>query len=256
MKTDLPSPLIEGLSKVRTVGAITGAGVSAESGIQTYRGQGGLYDDPEEGDRTVESLSGSTLRADPGRTWRAVAGLARMAQDAVPNPAHRALANLEDRLDHFVLLTQNVDGLHKMAGSRNIIDIHGDVFATRCMSCGDEGRLDRETLQQLNDAPSCDRCYGVLRPDAVLFGESLPHEKLTRIYEEFHAHPPDLILVIGTSAMFPYISSPIHSARRQGRITVEVNPEPTVLTDKVDYSLRGPAGLILPALVDRINQKQ
>jgi len=247
-ESTLPDDLDEKLRLVRSVGAITGAGVSKESGIQTYRGKGGLYDDPEKGDRTVEALSGSTLQTDPDRTWRVTAGLARQAENARPGPAHLALAAIEKKVDRFVLLTQNVDGLHHMAGSRNVIDIHGDIFSTLCVSCERKGHLDRTVLSRLTEAPRCQRCGGVLRPDVVLFGEMLPEDKVRRIHEEFHLGMPDLVMIIGTTALFPYITGPVLVARDCGRLTVEINPEPTDCSDVVDYSLRGPAGAYLPLI--------
>ena len=165
----LPPALQHRLRGVRSIGVITGAGVSRESGIRTYRGQGGIYDDPEEGDRTVEALSGPTLASDPDRTWRVVAELARQAARAEPNAAHHALVDIERRVERFVLLTQNVDGLHQLAGSRNVIDIHGDIFSTRCMTCRRLDRLDRDALQQIDRTPRCSACRGPLRPNVVLF---------------------------------------------------------------------------------------
>ena len=248
----LPAGLLERLRAVRSVGVITGAGVSAESGIPTYRGQGGIYDDPEEGDRTVEALSGGTLLTNPDRTWRAVAGLAHASAGARPNAGHHAIAAIEKAVERFVLLTQNVDGLHQLAGSRNVIDIHGNVFATRCMRCDATGLLNRETLPGLDRAPRCERCDGVLRPDAVLFEEMLPAEKLQRIHLEFRVNAPDLVLAAGTSAMFPYISQPVHLAREMEKLTVEVNPEPTVLSDVVEFGLRGPSGRYLPLILEAL----
>lgn len=248
----LPAGLVERLRNVRSVGVITGAGVSAESGIPTYRGTGGIYDDPEEGDRTVEALTGSTLRADPDRTWRVVAQLARASAGAQPNPGHHAIAHIERIVERFVLLTQNVDGLHQMAGSRNVIEVHGNVFSTRCMSCENTGMLDREVLPALESAPRCDACGGIMRPDAVLFEEMLPLEKVRRMDEEFRLTVPDLVIAAGTSAWFPYISQPILAARENDKLTVEVNLEPTVLSGIVDYSLRGPSGRFLPLIRDAL----
>jgi NAD-dependent deacetylase len=244
----LPEELIRRLGGVRSVGAITGAGVSSESGIRTYRGEGGLYDDPDEGERTVEALSGPTLLRDPDRTWRVVALLARQVKEARPNAAHQALARIEQKVERFVLLTQNVDRLHHDAGSLNVIDIHGDIFATRCMSCGLPGHLEPEALKRLEQAPRCDRCEGTLRPDAVLFGEMLPQDKLSRINDEFYLRIPDLVLIAGTSALFPYITEPVLVARYSDRLTVEINPEDTALSDRVDFALRGPASHYLPAI--------
>lgn len=232
MNRQLPAELVGRLKNVRSVGVISGAGISRESGIRTYRGQGGLYDDPDEGDRTIEALSGPTLAVDPDRTWRVVAELARQSLAAVPNPAHHALARIEQRVEHFVLLTQNVDGLHRLAGSRNVIEIHGDVFATRCLSCRRSGRLERESLAGLVRTPRCPDCDGLLRPDAVLFGEMIPEERYGRLVAEFHTRSPDLLIVAGTSAPFPYITEPVRVANQRGRLTIEVNPEETVLRDR------------------------
>jgi NAD-dependent deacetylase len=247
-RVSLPEELVDRLRSVRSVGVITGAGVSAESGIPTYRGKGGIYDDPEEGERTVEALSGSTLLTEPDRTWRAVAALARASASARPNSAHIAIAEIEDLVERFVLLTQNVDGLHQLAGSRNVIDIHGNVFATRCMSCDRTRQLIREELAELDGSPLCSECGGLLRPDVVLFEEMLPVDKVLRIDLEFRADPPDLIVAAGTSALFPYISQPVLLASELGRLTVEVNPEPTVLSGIVDHPLRGPGGRFLPLI--------
>ena len=244
----LPPRLVERLRNVRSVGAITGAGVSRGSGLPTYRGKGGIYDDPDEGDRTVEALSGPTLVVDPDRTWRAVAKLARQAQDARPSAAHRALAGIERAVERFVLLTQNVDGLHQAAGSRHVIDIHGDVFATRCLSCASEGRLERHALLALEGAPRCAACGGVLRPGAVLFGEMLPADKVEQMIDAFHKNVPDMVLIVGTSAMFPYITEPVFTAVARGKLTVEVNPEATSTSSLVEFSLRGEADVVLPLI--------
>jgi NAD-dependent deacetylase len=244
----LPEALIGRLRGVRTVGAITGAGMSAESGIQTYRGKGGLYDDPEEGERTVEAVTGSTLISDPDRTWRTISRMFRQAGAARPNKGHYALAAMEKKVERFVLLTQNVDGLHRMAGNENIIDIHGDIFDTRCMACGREERLERGDMEHVDRAPRCERCNGIIRPDVVLFEEMLPMEKVARIQMEFAQTPPELVLAIGTTALFPYITEPVVIARQIGRLTVEINPEPTMLSNHVDFCLRGPAGGYLPLI--------
>ncbi|MHC4491225.1 MAG: SIR2 family NAD-dependent protein deacylase [Planctomycetota bacterium] len=246
----LPAALIDFLPGVHSVGAITGAGVSAESGIQTYRGQGGVYDDPELGDQTVEALSGEMLGIDPDLTWRTIAKMARQSRDAKPNPAHHALVEIEGKVKRFALLTQNVDPLHQQAGSKNIIPIHGDLFATRCLECNERGRLEREDFETLDAAPHCEACGGVLRPGAVLFGETLPLEEAMRMRQEFVDFIPDLVLTAGTTALFPYIQQPVLLARRAGRITVEVNPERTHLSDVVDFFLQGKAGTLLPQLAD------
>ncbi len=245
---ELPADLRDVLAGITSMGVITGAGLSAESGIQTYRGKGGLYDDEEVGDRTVEALSAPTLRRDPDRTWRVVAELARRSVAAAPNAGHHALVRIEQALERFILLTQNVDGLHREAGTRRMIEIHGDVLDMRCMQCPARGRLDRRALEGLDGAPTCEACGGTMRPDAVLFGEMLPTEKIQQLHEAFFGDTPDLVLIAGTTAVFPYIVEPVLHAARTNRATVEVNPEPTDVTPVVGWSLRAPAGEVLPAI--------
>lgn len=246
MAFEISESLLEAVRRAGSLGVVTGAGISAASGIPTYRGQGGIYDDPEEGDRTVEALSGPTLRRDPDRTWNAVRNLALASRAAAPNPGHDAIVQLEDRVARFVLLTQNVDGLHEVAGSRNVIDIHGNLRRTICQECGVIG--DEPDWQDLQGAPRC-ACGGVLRPDVVLFEEMLPPDKVQRLYAELVSDPPDVVIAVGTTAMFPYICEPVHAARLAGGTTVEVNPERTALSDVVDHRLVGNADVVLPALV-------
>jgi len=245
---ELPPGLVSALDTVRSVGVITGAGVSAESGIRTYRGDGGIYDDPEEGDRTVEALTGTTLRTDPDRTWCAIAAMVRQAHGAKPNAAHFAIAEIERKVERFVLLTQNVDGLHQTAGSRNVIAIHGDLTRLRCMSCGAPAHLAGEEMATLSKAPRCAGCGGVVRPEVVLFGEMLPAAETARLYQEFVDATPDLVLVVGTTALFPYVQQPVLLARQRGKLTVEVNVQRTELSGIVDFFLAGSAGEILPRI--------
>ncbi|MBE7492790.1 MAG: NAD-dependent protein deacylase [Planctomycetes bacterium] len=256
----LPEALLVALRDVRSVGVITGAGISAESGIPTYRGKGGIYDDPDEGDRTVEALSAPTLQSDPDRTWRALFQIAGAAVNARPNAGHTAIVEIERKAERFVLLTQNVDGLHRLAGSRNIIDIHGDAFELICMSCGKQNQfndprtgattgqgLDIHRCAAAGRAPRCP-CGGVYRPEVVLFGEMLPEDKLRRLYAELLDNPPDLVISVGTSAMFPYIVQPMLVARMAGKLTIEINPEPTEISDFVAFHLKAKAGDALPAI--------
>ncbi len=242
------------LRGLRDIGVITGAGISAESGIRTYRGEGGVYDDPAEGDRTIEALSGHTLRRDPARTWRVVLALARQSAAAQPGPGHQALVELERLSDRFALLAQNVDGLHRLAGSQNLSEIHGRVGAARCRSCGAGRDFDRPALASLQEPPECLECGGMLRPGAVLFGEQLPVEPLRRLQDEFLDHTPELLIVIGTTALFPYIVEPVHAARDQGGLAVEINPERTSLSDTVDWHLPVGAGVGLAAILQALRQ--
>jgi NAD-dependent deacetylase len=244
----LPERLREALRAVHSVGVISGAGVSKASGLRTYRGAGGVYEDPVEGDRTVEALSAPTLRTDPDRTWETVLRLARKARVAGPGPAHLALAAMEREVERFVLLTQNVDGLHARAGSRNVIEIHGNVFRTRCEGCGRVDALPEPALAPGAPRPPCQGCGDTVRPDVVLFGEALPMPELTRLHAELRVRSPDLVVLVGTSALFPYIVEPAALATRRGRLTVEVNPEPTDASPAVQHVLRVPAEEALPAL--------
>ena len=240
------------LHGIRDIGVITGAGISAESGIRTYRGEGGVYDDPEEGDRTVDALSGHTLRRDPKRTWRVVLALARQSATAEPGPGHRALVEMERQAERFALLTQNVDGLHRIAGSQNLIEIHGRVGSARCLSCEAGREFDRPTLAALEEPPACLACGGMLRPGAVLFGEQLPLEPLQRLRASFLEHAPELLIVVGTTALFPYIVEPVQLARSCGHLAVEINPEQTSLSGIVDWHLPVGAGVGLRAVLDAL----
>jgi NAD-dependent deacetylase len=248
----LPEPLRAALREVRSVGVISGAGVSKASGLRTYRGAGGVYEDPMEGDRTVEALSAPTLRSDPERTWETVLRLARKAHAAGPGPAHRALAALEERVERFVLLTQNVDGLHARAGSRNVIEIHGNAFRTRCEGCGRVDALPEAALAPGARRPPCTACGDDVRPDVVLFGEALPVPALQRLHAELRTRSPDLVVLVGTSALFPYIVEPALLATRRGRVTLEVNPESTEASPAVRHVLRAPAEVVLPALLEAL----
>lgn len=243
----LPKALAEALRAVRSAGVITGAGISAESGVPTYRGKGGVYDDPEEGGRTIEALTGSSFAQDPDRSWLHISRIARASGGAKPNTGHLALVEMERKLTRFVLLTQNVDGLHRRAGSRNLIEIHGNTFETVCTACGREGTLAPPDLP--DHAPRCESCGGVVRPDVVLFGEMLDPGKIEALYRQFVFDMPDMVVSVGTSALFPYIVEPVATAARAGKLTIEVNPERTELSDFVDFHLAVPAGTALPVLV-------
>lgn len=244
----LPEPLIQSLRDARSVGVVTGAGVSAASGIPTYRGLAGLYERPGEGESLLEALSGSTFRADPARTWRALLELARKSLRAEPNSAHFALARLEGLVPDFVLLTQNVDGLHRRAGSRKIIEIHGDLRTTRCLACGATGTLHIRHADA-GTPPRCPRCEGPVRPAVVLFEEALDERDLAAVRQGFLQRIPDVVVAAGTTALFPYIAETVRMAAAHGRVTVEVNPARTELSGLVSYGLRGGAEVLLPELV-------
>lgn len=227
------------LASARSALFITGAGMSADSGLPTYRGIGGLYagNDTVEGYPIEAVLSGEMLASRPDLTWRYLLELEASFRDARPNRGHEILARIEDRLAHVVVLTQNVDGFHRAAGSKNVIEIHGDLHDLRCTICGWRTRV--ETYAGLASPPGCPICRGLLRPDVVLFGEPLPDAAFGRLEAEV-AHGFDIVFSIGTTAQFPYIARPVLLARSEGVPTVEINPDVTDLSDIVD--LRLPSG--------------
>ncbi|HMS17567.1 MAG TPA: Sir2 family NAD-dependent protein deacetylase [Planctomycetota bacterium] len=246
---EFPASLVTALREAKSVGVITGAGISQGSGIPTYRGTSGIYEQDESGRDVMEALSGSTFRSDPNRTWAELLRLARTSLEAQPNAAHRALVCLEQAKQEFILLTQNVDGLHQRAGSRAIIDIHGDLRVTKCLSCGESGSLTAADALSLR-APRCTICGGAMRPAVVLFEEMLDERKLSRLQAAFFRRIPDVVLSIGTSSLFPYISEPVRIAAAMGHVTVEINPDDTELSALVRHHLQGPAEVLLPALMD------
>lgn len=216
---------------------ITGAGISADSGLPTYRGVGGLYNDgeTEDGLSIEDALSGECFAVRPDITWKYLAQIQHNCEGVSPNSAHHAIAGLE-RLLETVILTQNVDGLHGKAGSTNVIEIHGTLNERFCPSCGAPADAsDRDV------PPRCSRCGEVVRPTVVLFGEALPDVAVDRLHDEL-AQGFDMVFVIGTSAVFPYVVEPVVRAIRAGIPTVEINPHQTQLSPHVDYYIpRGAA---------------
>ncbi len=217
---------------------LTGAGISAESGIPTFRGAGGLW----EGARPEVLASAEGFRRDPALVWRWYRWRRGIVLDAAPNAGHGALAALERRVRAFCLATQNVDGLHRRAGSREVLELHGSILRARCFEgCG--ARTDEDPAREV---PLC-RCGAPLRPDVVWFGEALPEEIIERAFRE--AERCEACLVVGTSGVVhPAAALPL-VARRASAAVIEINPEDTPLSAACDATLRGPAAEILPALV-------
>ncbi|MBM4068016.1 MAG: NAD-dependent deacylase [Planctomycetes bacterium] len=220
---------------------LTGAGISAESGLATFRGAGGLW----AGQRIEDVATPQAFARDPQQVWRFYnarrAGLATVR----PNPGHVALVALEDRLGpSFTLVTQNVDGLHQAAGSRNVLEIHGSIRRVRCTACHARSERPTETLSEM---PTCTTCQGLLRPDVVWFGEMLPLDIWARA--ELAVQDCDCFLVIGTSAFVYPAAGLIMTARDQGARVIEINLDETDASRRVALSLRGPSGVILPELL-------
>jgi NAD-dependent deacetylase len=230
---------------------ITGAGISADSGLPTYRGIGGLYEeaDTPEGIPIEEALSGEMMRRNPALTWKYLLQIEASARGASFNRAHRVLAEAENRFERVWVLTQNVDGLHRKAGSKNVIDVHGDVHQLLCTEC--DYRATVEDYADLAPLPLCPECGAPLRPDVVLFGELLPTLKV-EILERELLRGFDVVFSIGTTSVFPYIARPVVEARMRRRPTIEINPGETLLSDVVDVKLPMRAAQACEAIWERI----
>lgn len=216
---------------------ITGAGISADSGLPTYRGLGGLYEDAmtDDGYSIEEALSGTMMAQHPEISWKYLLQIERNCRGAEPNLAHQVIAELQRAIPEVVVYTQNVDGLHLAAGSRQVIDIHGDLHHLRCTRC--RYRTQVETYAGLADPPVCPRCFSNIRPDVVLFGEALPESGIAALENAF-ARPFDMVFSIGTSSLFPYIVQPVLWAKEEGTPTVEINPRETSVSHIVDFQIR------------------
>ncbi|CAG0968069.1 NAD-dependent protein deacylase [Burkholderiales bacterium] len=238
----IPRELAAALSSARRVVALTGAGVSAESGVPTFRDAlTGLWArfDP------LELATPSAFARHPKLVWDWYAARREAVRAARPNAGHRALVEIERRTPSFLLATQNVDGLHARAGSRSLVELHGSLARVRCSR---EGRIvDRFDEPQDDEPPRCPHCGAFLRPDVVWFEEPLPADALARA--EDGARRCDLMIVAGTSAeVYPAAALP-RQAKAAGAMVVEVNPHETPLSAVVDIVLRQRSGIALPALV-------
>lgn len=232
---------------------ITGAGLSADSGLPTYRGLGGLYNGhTDEGLPIEAALSGSMLQRDPALCWKYLAELGKACLSAQPNAGHRAIAELQRRKPECWLLTQNIDGYHRAAGSpaERLIEIHGELAPLYCQSCG---AVDPQLAEHLSRPlpPKCRQCGGVLRPPVVLFEEMLPERAIGTLYAELRKGFT-VVISIGTSASFPYIVEPVLRTRQAGGFTAEINPTRTDLSAAVDVHLQSRALDVLPELLRHI----
>ncbi len=225
---------------------ITGAGISADAGLPTYRGVGGLYEDAatDEGIPIEVALSGDMMDANPSLCWKYIAGIERACRGAQPSRGHHVLAEWERARPHVCVLTQNVDGLHRAAGSENVIEIHGTVHVLRCDRCMDRRRI--ADYAGLEIPPRC-ACGHIRRPDVVLFGEMLPWAEVKRLEAELDGRP-DLVISIGTTSVFPYIAGPVRAAARAGVPTIEINPGDSEVSGLVGLRLRAGAAAALDAI--------
>jgi NAD-dependent deacetylase len=239
--TIIPESLVETLRNAQSVAVLTGSGISAESGVPTFRdAQTGLWAsyDP------MDLATPEAYQRDPRLVWEWYGWRRELVEGASPNPGHEALAELERRVPEFVLITQNVDGLHRRAGSQRVIELHGNIQRSKCSV---EGVILKPREEDRNIPPTCPRCDAPLRPDVVWFGEMLPREALEEAFQT--ARNCDLFFSIGTSSLVQPAASLPFEALREGVVVIEVNPDETPLTRHAEYALRGWAGEVLPALV-------
>ena len=241
---EFPRELIAFLRKSPKLAALTGAGVSQESGLRTFRdAQTGLWAQykPE------DLASPEAFRRDPKLVWDWYAWRREAVKAVRPNPGHYALAEIEKRVPNFTLITQNVDGLHRMAGSQNVLELHGNIQRVRCADCYTFTETWGDDVEAV---PQCEKCSGLLRPDVVWFGESLPRDQLEAAVEA--ARSCNIFFSIGTSGVVQPAASLAFAAHNHGAVVVEINAEPTSLTPKADCALHGKSGEILPRLVQAV----
>ncbi len=239
-----PAELISLLRKSPKLVALTGAGVSQESGLRTFRdAQVGLWAQY----RPEDLASPEAFRRDPKLVWDWYAWRREAIKGVRPNPGHYALAEMETRAAGFTLITQNVDGLHRMAGNHNVLELHGNIQRVRCAEC----RTFTEVWGDDTEAvPVCEVCSGLLRPDVVWFGESLPRDQLEAAVEA--ARSCHVFFSIGTSGVVQPAASLAFAAQDRGAVVVEINAEPTPLTPRADCAFHGKSGEILPRLVEAV----
>lgn len=259
----------EYLKDAKKIIVVTGAGISAESGLPTYRGVTGLYNkNTEEGYSIEECLSSSMYKISPSVTWKYLLQIEKACRGAKPSAAHTLVSKLENHIESVSVMTQNIDGFHEIAGSTNVLNLHGNLYTLRCTSCGSKSEVSSYVdFEEKNNKfpPKCDKCGSFsLRPNVVLFDEYLGDETVSK-YEKtlgtpmgqlisswpllsrpsYRRNAPfDVSLCIGTSALFGYVNGAALSAKR----TIEINPTQTDLSDLVDIHVRGGASEVLEFL--------
>ena len=244
MALEFSEDLIRFLRTAERFAVLTGAGVSQESGLRTFRdAQTGLWSHY----KPTDLASPEAYERDPKLVWDWYAWRREAIKGVRPNPGHYALVDMAQHVPDFSLITQNVDNLHRMAGSSQLIELHGNIQLVKCSSCGQQAEAWDEASE---DVPRCESCGGLLRPDVVWFGESLPRAALESAVEA--ARSCHVFFSIGTSGLVQPAASLAYAARNRGAVVVEVNADPSLLTEKVDFALHGKSGEILPALVQAV----
>ena len=239
--------LISTLARARKVVAFTGAGISAESGVPTFRGNQGVWSKfkPE------ELANIAAFMRNPELVWQWYAHRKRIIAGIQPNAGHYALVEMENLYPSFAIITQNIDNLHRRAGSKNVFELHGNIERNYCMTC--RTPYTNEYVLSGDPVPRC-TCGGIIRPDVVWFGEMLPEDEWEGA--ENACRSADVLFSIGTSGVvYPAASLPLE-AERNGAFIIEINPEPTPLTGIADEFLQGKSGEILPKLLDLITTRR
>ena len=244
------------LARLERVLIITGAGLSAGSGIPTYRGLNGLYNGvTEEGIPIEQAISGPMLKSNPGLCWKYLIEIGRACLDAEPNPAHYAIARFLNDRRSSVLLTQNIDGLHAKSGCSQdqTINIHGTMNPITCMKCSNVSSKHITEFLGADLPPRCNICQGVMRPSVVLYEEMLGEMDVARFNYEmdkgFQA-----VVTIGTTGLFPYISYPSRLVAESGGLVIEVNTEETNITQHAHCLIKGKAEIVAPILFNESHQ--
>jgi len=242
---ELPERLVDLLKSTPKVAILTGAGISAESGVPTFRGEEGLW----KKFRAEELATVEAFMQNPQLVWEWYMYRRKLMSQVKPNPGHYALVDMENHFDDFTLITQNVDSLHRTAGSRNMLELHGNISLNKCFECGKP--YEDEVDFNKGEIPRCE-CGGRIRPDVVWFGELLPAHAISGALEA--SERAELFFSVGTSALVhPAASMPL-TAKRNGAYLVEINIEPTPLSEIADCALYGKSGEILPMIVEKIKE--
>jgi len=227
------------IKKAKVITILTGAGVSAESGIPTFRGEGGLWKNyPPE-----DLASPEGFKKNPQLVWEWYNWRRNIIRKADSNKAHLGIKKLENNVDNLYVITQNVDGIHKKTGIKNLIELHGNIFRNKCYKCGRPfGDITSEEI------PVCDVCGGYIRPDVVWFGETIPANILERSYK--WSKRADVFLLVGTSGIvYPAASFPLY-AKENGAYVIEINKEKTVLSPHINETILEPASEGMKIILD------
>lgn len=232
---------------------LTGAGISMDSGLPTYRGIGGLYEGKvtEDGMSIEEALSATMMKSRPEVTWKYLWQIAEVTRNAQPNRGHEIIGDwIRNKPDSWVM-TQNVDGLHSEANPHNVVEVHGRASNLYCTNCGDEQNGEQLLFEseqyKAPEVPLCPECQGIMRPDVVLFEEMLSDKTMDAL-GNLSFTQISLVMTIGTSSLFPYITAPVELAAELGIPTVEINPKETSVSNVCKYIFRDPCSTVLERL--------